>query len=71
MVDVDYKWFLDVNSDGYEEGKHIVAPIFTGLKNSTIRNSDLQRTRDMLIPKPILGEVAVTTHTLIMGVSEA
>jgi type I restriction enzyme S subunit len=71
MVDVDYKWFLNANPDGYEYGKRIIAPIFTELENLTIRNTDLQRTRDLLIPKLISGEVNVTTHTLSMEVPEA
>ncbi len=62
---------VDVDLDGYEEGKRIVASIFIGLKNSTIRNIDLQRIRDLLIPKLISDEVDVTTHTRIMEVSEA
>ena len=71
MVDVDCEWFLNANLNGYEERKRIVASIFTGLKNSTIRNIDLRRTRYLLIPKLISGEVNVTTHTCIMEVSEA
>ena len=71
MVDVDYKWFLNANLNGYKYEKRIIAPIFTELKNLTIRNTDLQRTRDLLIPKLISGEVNVTTHTLSMEVSEA
>jgi len=70
MVDVDYKWFLNANLNGYKYGKRIIAPIFTERKNLTIRNTDFQRTRDLLIPKLILGEVHVTTHTLIVEVSE-
>ena len=65
MVDVDYKWFLNANPGGYEEGKRIVASISTGLENSTIRNTDL------LIPKLISGEVNVTTLSRITEVSEA
>ena len=71
MVDVDYKWFLNANPDGYEEGKRIVAYVFTELKNSTIRNIDLRRTHSRILPKLISGEVEVTTHTRIMEVSEA
>jgi len=65
MVYVDYNWFLNANPGGHEEGNHIVVSIFTGPKNSTIRNIDL------LIPKLISGEVNVAEHTLSMGVSEA
>lgn len=65
MVDVDYKWFLNANLNGYDYEKRIIAPIFTGLKNLTIRNTDL------LIPKPISGELDVTTFSRIMEVSEA
>ena len=65
MADVDYNWFLNANPGGHEEGKRIVASIFVGPKNATIRNIDL------LIPKLISGEMNVTTRTLIMGVSEA
>ena len=71
MADVDCEWFLNANLDGYEEGKHIVTSIFIRLENSTIRNIDLQRTRDLLIPKLISDEVDVTTHTHIREVSEA
>ena len=71
MVDVDYKWFLNANLNGYKYEKCIIAPIFTELKNLTIRNTDLQRTRDLLIPKLISGEVNVATHILSMEVSEA
>ncbi len=71
MVGVDCEWFLNAKLDGYEEGQRIVASIFTGLKNSTIQNIDLRRTRDLLIPKLISGEVNVTTPTRIMEVSEA
>ena len=71
MVDVDYKWFLNANLNGYECEKRIIAPIFTELKNLTIRNIDHLRTRDLLIPKLISDEVDVTTHTHIREVSEA
>ena len=71
MADVDYKWFLNANMNGNEYGKRIIAPIFTELENLTIRNTDLQRTRDLLIPKLISGEVNVTTHALSMEVSGA
>ncbi|MEA3283262.1 MAG: hypothetical protein U9Q68_12065 [Euryarchaeota archaeon] len=70
-VDVDYKWFLNATLDEYDYGKRIIAPIFTQLENLTIRNTDLQRTRDLPIPKLILGEVNVTTHAFNMEVPEA
>ena len=62
---------FECKSEGYEYEKRIIAPIFTELKNLTIRNTDLQRTRDLLIPKLISGEVNVRTHTHSMEVSEA
>ena len=36
MLDVDYKWFLNANPDGYDYGKRIIAPIFTELENLVV-----------------------------------
>ncbi len=37
--------------------EEIMAPIFSELKNLTIKNANLRRTRDLLLPKLISGEV--------------
>ncbi len=39
--------------------EEIMAPIFAELKNLTIKNANLRRTRDLLLPKLISGEVDV------------
>jgi hypothetical protein len=70
MADVDYEWFLNVNRDGCKEKKRIIVYISTELRNLTIRNIDLRRTRGMVLPKSTSGEVD-TTLSRIMEVSEA
>ncbi len=44
----------------------ITAPIFTELKNLTSKNTNLRRTRDLLLPKLISGEVDVENIDLRM-----
>lgn len=62
---------LNVNLDGYKEKKRIIVSVSTELRNLTLRNIDLRRTRGMIPPKLISGEVDVTTLSRIVEVSEA
>ena len=47
--------------------EEIMIPIFAELKNLTFKNANLRRTRDLLLPKLISGEVDVSSLDIITG----